>query len=314
MLVSFFVAVLLSLDTCSDCSCVGRDVKLCVPHAALERSTLDREGQGMKAKHEAAAIASLEAIAALTQQHSNAPSAKVAETLAAALEHESWSVRQRAAELLGPPQHAEIGLEALVRALADTKQHFSRTAAELRALDTKLAGKLPDKRREVLDAERKACEERKVALAKWRRTLSARLALFPDDRAVDAILASTSRNLVLNSDVALVRLGNKKAVRALQESFDNGDKNIADIEKELANRDAARGNRPKTLGEAMEGLVVARMQEARLLAQNELMAAFAERGLSSPGPGAYTSAWKKWIDQNLGAFPEHLPGVSGAAW
>ena len=82
MLAALFLAAVLSLDTCADCSSTGRDVKLCEPHALEERSTLTRESSGLKSKQSAAVIASLEAIAALTKPHTNAPSAKVAQALA----------------------------------------------------------------------------------------------------------------------------------------------------------------------------------------------------------------------------------------
>jgi hypothetical protein len=314
MLAALFVTVVLGLDVCSTCASTGRDVKLCEPHAALERATLDREKSGLKSKEPAAAVAALDAIAALTAPHANAPSPKVAQTIATGLGHESATVRRRAAELLGPPQHADVALDALVRALADTQKQAARLRTEMKALDTQLATKQTDKRRETLTAEHKSCVEETRQLSEWRRTLTARLAVFPDDRAVDAILDCTQRNLVLESDVALVQLGNKKALRALKESIEKGDLNLADLEKELAAREAERKNKPMTLGRALEERAVDQVRERLSSARRELAAAFAERKLTAPPPEADSATWTTWIDANLAAFPDSLPGVARAAW
>jgi hypothetical protein len=313
MLAALLVAAVFSLETCANCTTTARDAKLCEPHAFAERALLDREAPGLKTKEPDAAIASLEAIAALTPAHSNAPSARVVQALAAAYEHQSLRVRRRAAELTGPPQHPQAGLDALSRALADTEKQAKKLGNEVKSLDNQLSGKLTDKRRATLTEERKACGERSSELVQWRKALMAQLTKYPDDRAVDAILASTHRNLLLNSDVELVRLGSKKAIRGLIESIDKGDENMAKVEEEFAERQAARKGLT-TVGSALEEMTVERMRASLVDARRELKAAFAERGLVPPTPEDGSTTWKKWIEENMDAFPDRLPGIQGAAW
>jgi hypothetical protein len=48
--------------------------------------------------------------------------------------------------------------------------------------------------------------------------------------------------------------------------------------------------------------------------EQTLIDGFPERGLTPPDPGTSAARWRLWIEENIEAFPEHLPGVSDPAW
>jgi len=304
----------LSFESCSACSTVGRIVKLCEPHAAQERAALTREGTRLGSKDAAARMAALDVLAALTEAHTNAPSARVAERLASALDDGDLGVRSHATSLLGPPQHALVSLDALVDALARIGKEHASLNDEYDELSEKLRRKLSDKRRVDLLADLEACDERRTALVQWRLELVDRLATFPDDRAVDAILAHTHRNLLTGGDEALVRLGNRAAVRALAESFAGCDGNLATAEKEAADWKARASPGTTTAGVALTQMALENLRASSARVRQNLVTLLAERGLSAPGMNASSAVWRTWIDENIQAFPEHLPGLSSPAW
>lgn len=303
----------LSLQSCPFCATEGRVVRLCEPHSTEERSALARERKRLDSKDPAARIAALEALAALTESHRNAPSERVAVRIASALGDEDFAVRSRAARLLGRPQHALTCLDALVEALGRTVQEHDSANAEYEKLGSKLRGKLSDKRRADLVADRKTCDELRRALGRWRLELVERLANFLDDRAVDAILAHTHRNLLTGGDVALLRLGNQKAVRALAESFEGCDRNLEIVAREAADWQA-RAPGLMTAGLALALKVQEDLKALSVSVRQDLVTLLVERGLKPPDVGASSAVWRTWIDQNIQAFPEHLPGLSAPAW
>ncbi len=314
MLATLISFALFSFGSCSTCATTGRDVRLCAAHAAEERAVLGREGLRLGSKDLATQIAALDALAALTEAHANAPSAQVAERIASALDDTSFELQTHAASLLGPPQHAVISLEALVEALAHAKKEQLPLNVEYDALNGKLAGKLQDKRRAELRAALKSCDDRRVALGRWRHFLVARLALFKDDRSVDAILAHTFRNLLSGDGDTLLLLGNRNAVRALIESFSACDRDLMNADKQLAEQKSARKDQSRTLGDALAEVAVENMHKASTAARQALITSFAARGLTAPAADADSATWKKWIEQNLESFPDHLPGITSPAW
>jgi hypothetical protein len=303
----------LSLESCVACSIVGRAVNLCEPHEAEELAALERESTRLKSKDAATRMAALDALAALVASHTNAPSARVAKRIASSLDDDDIEVRSHCTSLLGRPQHALVSLDALMDALARSTREHGPLNAEYDALSDKLRGKLSDKRRADLQADREACNERRRALARWRRELVDRLATFPDDRAVNAILAHTHRNLLTGGDGALVRLGNRTAVRALAESIAGCERNRALVQKEVDDW-KARAIPGTTLGMALAQKALEELQAADFRARQELITLFAERGLTAPGTSANSAVWRAWIEENIRAFPEHLPGLSSPAW
>lgn len=308
MLASFLV-LLLALDTCADCTLSGLDTTLCEPHAGEERTAFNRERSHLSSKDPAVRVQALDALAALTTSHANAPSSRVAERIASLLEDDDFAVREHAAALLGPPQHALACLEALTGALAGLKREWEPLNVEADKLSSKLGGKLSDQKRASLVKDLQACNEKRKRLSAWRRAMMARLAHFPDDRAVDAILVHTHRNLLGGGEVALVQLGNRSSVGALAESIVASERDLVEAERQLAREESGT----VTLARAMKLNAFAEMVVLHAQSLEELRLAFAEHGLTAP-EGAETEAWTAWIAEQTSAFPEHLPGLSSPAW
>lgn len=305
-------AVLVSFESCSACSTSGRNVELCVVHAAEEiaveeeLAAFEREGGRLATKDPAGYVVVLDKLAALTEGHTNAPSERVVRLIAAGLEHESFEVRTHVAGLLGRPQHAQASLKALVTALAKIKPELATLQTKIDALIKKWLKSDQGN----LD-EAKACAARRTALTHWRHALIERISTFPDNEAVDAILAHTDRNLLTGDEGALVRLGNRKAMRSLIDSFLACDRDMAEV-AENAERLYPRAQ--TTLRQALALHLVEDKQTAFSKARAELETLLAERGMTPPHAFANTADWIKWIEENIQAFPERLPGLSSPAW
>jgi hypothetical protein len=288
-------------------------VKLCEPHAAAEQAAFTEEGRLLVSKHAVERMKALNALAALTEAHTNAPSARVAKRIASALDDGDMEVRTYALGLLCRPQHARASLDALVDALARTKREQDTLTADCGSLWGRLLAKSSEKGRAELGVEFWACIERREALGRWRLALLDRLATFPDDRAVEAILEHTHRNLLLGGDEALVQLGSRKAIRALIESFEGCDRNLDVARKKVeAWKAGYRGWR--THGSALSEEALGNLHERYVRVREGLVTRFAEHGLIAPPAMADTAVWCAWIEKNLDVFPERLPGLASPAW
>jgi len=297
--------------SCAGCSVDGAKVVLCGVHAADERTVLAREGVRVRSGDEAEALAAMDAIAALTLAHPDAPSPQVVETIAEGLSStQSPKVRARAVELLGPPQHARASLDVLLPAFVQTDRDASgiideEMAADMRGylalLDVTLGlldgTGVPKADRQKFEKAKKEAKELRETLAKAtpnlevRSALLHRLAGFADDRVVGAILRSTSA-LSFEGIDALLLLGNRPAIehvlkvlKAWQEAPRTG-------EEKLVERFETRCRR---LQEKLRDLAI-------------------RKGLV-PCPdagGTPYEAWMRWWRSNRSAFPERLQGVTSA--
>jgi hypothetical protein len=304
MLASALLAATLVLENCSACLVRGQEVVLCSPHAAEDRVVITREAKRVRSGDGDQSIAALEAIAALTRAHENAPSPRVVKALAAGLQHESLAVRRRAAELLGPPQHATDALRTLLAALKDLDAEVRATNEELRRA---LAGFGPAKPKKgskkdgidlkelegVLRATNESLEAttRGLQALGRRAVLAERLGDFPDDRVVEALVLSEEISASDAGTRSLLLLGSRPAIEAVLSSLESWEARPAPTEEKAHASHAARG-------ELVRGGL------ATLAARNGL-----------PLPDSPTHAgWQAWWRTHGSTFPAALPGIRGPVW
>lgn len=319
MFTTVCLGFVLAFDTCATCSLEGQDARLCDAHAAEERKVSVRESARLRAKDEAGRIAALDALAALTQPHENAPSAKVVSLIASALDDDSFAVREHATGLLTKPQNAESVLSALAQALSAAEKQRKLLDDALRKARERLRQEhLPDARRTALAHEETAAAENLGALMHWRTALLERLAAIPDDRAVAAICEHTPRDLGVKGSEVLVRIGSRAAMDAFVAGLKPWELELARLQKaidEFAKDPKAPENRKNSLGmTALEGERMM-LEISGRLTLGEVGVHFAKQQIAPPmtmGIGA-DAEWSHWLQENLGLFPEHLPGVT-AAW
>ena len=111
-----------ALDECEAC----KPKKLCVEHAEREREVISEREPELESEDPAERTAALRALAALSEDHANAPSKEAARLLSAALEDESLTVRAVAAELLARGQDPETAVGGLVGLLEDIQRGLGR--------------------------------------------------------------------------------------------------------------------------------------------------------------------------------------------
>lgn len=291
MIAALVLAVLLTLDVCDACRVEAGVVHLCAPHASSEKKALTACGKGLRAKGEPQRVAALEALAAETEKHVNAPTTKVVELLARGTTDESFVVRTRAVELLGPPQHGPAALEALLVTLRELDQEMKRWLKEREKLDLELGSESQMK----AQMERfLSSNESHAVLRAWGDAIVAQLARFPDDAAVDGIVGSSWGLASPGAGRALLALGSAPAVRGAVLKLTGMQEGFA---RRTGSRDAAK-----------------EAQELRAL-HDELAAFAASRSLPAPAwSAAPADAWKSWLAEHESAFAEHLPGVRSPAW
>lgn len=325
MLPALVLTLLQGLAPCPACSVEGKEAHLCAPHADEEKQVLARAAKRSGSKDPDERAAALDELARLTHAHANAPSRRVAERLCSAFDDDSYAVRRHAAELLGPPQHAEAALSGLLEALRSAENERLRLEKERQKLRTKQAGS--PRPRESQMAQLKSAEAENVAqgaaLLLWRAAVLEQLGTLPDDRVVDAILELTPRDLALGGNEALLRLGRRDGLEALVESLRVFEERLVAAEKEVAEQEQQllllkQGDRPKAVLDGSEYLLMLACKElADVKAAGdahlpELVRIADERGLG-PAPALGTrphAPWKTWLAAHLAAAPTHLTGVS----
>jgi hypothetical protein len=288
MLAVLVLAGLLSLDVCDACRVDGTAVLLCTPHASAEEKALAKCAKGLRSKREAERSAALEKLAALTNAHANAPSPRIVEMLARGTQDDSYVVRTRAVELLGPPQHGPAALAALLAALREHEQEMGAGMKERGKLDLRPGN-------EAQMAKLLEINQRYTLVRAWGGAIVVQLGEFPDDAAVDAILGTTWARHAPRAQRGLLALGSVSAVR--------GAVTI------LEGVESSYERRPEALRDADE--------HTRTLRElHDDLAAFARaRDLPAPAWSAAPAAgWTAWLGEHEQRFPTSLPGVRSPAW
>lgn len=299
------------LDTCPACLVREKEVVLCAPHAAEDREVVTRELKRVRSKNEEEQIAALEAIAALTRAHQNAPSPRVVKALAVGLDQDSLVVQATAGSLLGPPQHALDALDLLLDRLDRADRELAKILAEQRRLREKVPQPEPirapygskqywDELGEQLQRGTKeslklsAVLSRAHAAVGLKSILVLALAEFPDDRAVAAVLRSEELLATDAGTVSLFALGSRPAVAtALAAAARWHAEPVPEDEKAREHR----ATRARFFQQALEELAQ-------------------ERGLL-PCPVASElplTEWQAWLERHRAALPESLPGLRSPVW
>ena len=300
MLAVLLLMVLARPDRCEVCAVRDQVAVLCPPHAAEEREVLSRETKRLRSKDEAERLAALEAIAALTRAHENAPSSRVVTTLALGLRSATPAVRSRSAELLGPPQHATEAMRVLLDALGDVDREIAKAWKEALKAIEKMNGrdvtKMNAKQLKKLAKESGDAGGLLAGMLESQATktvLVTRLAAFRDDRVVAAIVRSEETSVSDEGAFTLLALESRGAIEAVLDHLGRWEVTpVRDSEE-------ARQNHEKRGQVLKEGLA--------MLA--------GRRGLPVPevSQGAHL-AWSNWWREHVASFPATLPGVRSPAW
>jgi hypothetical protein len=306
------------LDTCPACILAGNEVKLCETHLAEEHSVLAQQSRRLRSKDEAERMSALDAVAALTHAHLNAPSERVVDVIASSLEDDSYAVRRHATELLGRPQNADAVLAAMSKAISLAETERKDLDQQESKIRKKAESKLKDKARADLEMDLADCAKKRDVLLAWRAKILDQLALIPDDRAVEIIRGQTPRDLVLGGNEALARLGSLGAMHGVVESIEAWDKKLSEIKKRISDQK----DDPKADGNQMTTLGMTRLefeyQTARLpgmVVFTDVSKTLLERGILPPTMlEGHHQEWREWVEQHPELFPEHLPGVHSPAW
>ena len=340
MIATLLAAGTLAIQTCASCTLAKDHARLCAPHAEEERAAFARARKALVSKLETERVAALEALSRLTGAHVNAPSEKVARRIADALADESDAVRERAANLLGPPQHALVCLDSLLEALSAAERQMERLRKDEKSLRKKSTGPRPsEKERKQLDADLASNERAQESLLAWRRTVLARLGLFRDERVV-SVLRDLARPVIdapakaretedaleafleleeareklpsaMDLNAPLVRLGNREAVQTVIE-------NLTALQAEVADLERSRSSLSGTTVVGLKNMTEARLRQLRESAERttqEIASALSERASSAPPPERFQpSTLLEWLEKNVESFPERLPGIDSPAW
>ena len=300
----------LALDVCSACTVAGRGAQLCAAHAAEEAAVLAEQGRKLETGDESERCAALDAVAELTQAHTNAPSERVVQRLAAALDDASLVVRTAATRLLGRPQNGPATLDALVDALRSSSPEALRLAKREKSLRARLEGEhyVENKKRILIELDE--IDERTAALSAWRLVVVEQLSRMPDDRAVAALGAVPWDDKWIDFGAAWLRLGSRPALDDLVDSLRAWDAEVQEFE--------ARITRLKAREPLDAALIERDLDERRQRASEtrlRLISLLSERGLVAPEvKKPLHPAWSRWVQENAASFPPHLPGVAEAAW
>jgi hypothetical protein len=120
---------------CAACRVDPRRAILCAAHTEAEWSTLREARAALHSKEAAERIRALERVAALTQEHQNAPSVQVARFLADGLSDPSLEVRTRALELIVDGQHKKEAAKGVVRGLDEALRTWRELDVRLTETD-----------------------------------------------------------------------------------------------------------------------------------------------------------------------------------
>lgn len=334
------------IEECDACSPLP-NLELCAPHYTEELEGLSRWKQQLDSKDESERIEALEAVAALTSSHTNAPSPRVAELLALRVEDEVSAVRVRAIELLVESQHPPIALSTILKAIPSVKSEQEKLNKQLQdstkgQSKKKVGGNSKEEMLASIEAMQKAIEEQQALVQEMIEVDSVFSALvkglgrLPDDRAV-SMLVKLHKGLktgVASPHLfqAFLDIGSEDCVSRAITDFKNNEKRISDYEKSIKKKATERlPKAPRTwqgTKDAWERQAETRRQlQLEMMEQNlpkmtedmqtkhELLSTFAvSRGLPS-GPAWEAEPykeWASWFRQNKALLPESAGTLVGS--
>jgi hypothetical protein len=320
MLAALFLTWFQVGEPCAACSTAGKEVRVCAPHAEEERKVFASAGRSLSSRDSAERIAGLEELARLTFTHVNAPSKRLAERLASALDDDSLEVRKRAAELLGPPQNAVVAMGALLGAFKASEGERDKVQKRQQRLVERQRGpQSPDgKKLKELKLEEGECARQLEALVGWRSVLLGQLVRFPDERVVDAILKEP-RGFDFGGNEALAQLGTQRAWTGVVASIGAWEQELIGWESMLRNMEGAVSGYSKDLQDAFLGVFREQVEKVRAAGAAHLpeLARLAREHQLGPTPERNErrhEEWERWLANNRAAMLEKLPGVNSPVW
>lgn len=114
-------------DICEECG-TGR---VCKSHRSHDKAEISKLKDDLASESAETRIAALRKVAALAEEHENAPSKEAAEVLVAALEDEKLIVQHQAFKLLAEGQHPETAVRGYVDRIKWFKSHMWTLVADM---------------------------------------------------------------------------------------------------------------------------------------------------------------------------------------
>lgn len=326
---------------CDDCQPLP-DSKLCTSHESDEVELISKLRPKLDSTEERVRILALKRIAALTREHSNAPSIRVAELLASRAESESTQVRVRAISLLGDGQHPEVAVKETLRIVGKVQSQAVEVEGSFRKImesgEPTANPNSPGQDVEDVIAkleERKAVIESLMELESLREALIRSMGGLRDDRVTKMLLqmeAVDAEYLGVSSiHDALLAHGTQAGVRRVIEAFRDWEADEKKTRKDLEKARKQRAPRPprdwksselawKNEFDRKQRLKVMVLESGLLLSSGaskercKALQDFASKQGLPSGPTWSEKPylpWKRWLKEHFDAFPKelgHLPG------
>lgn len=190
-------------DICEDC----RQGKACKSHRALDKAEIKRLGPELESEDKEVRLKALGEVAALSEEHENAPTKEAAEVLVRALEDDQLVVQRAAFQWLASGQHPETAVTGYVARLKWFQGNMWSLVADMTGPGGKhgSAGEAMDVLETAVGVGKELRDDRVVT------ALSGLLNAFPTEMRGEPIAMSASR--------ALLYLGTKDAVEAVIKQF-----------------------------------------------------------------------------------------------
>ena len=309
--------VRLPADDCSDCVPGARAAKLCPPHLEAEKEGLEACQAVLKKGDAVARLAALRELAALTEAHANAPSPRVAKTLARGLKDEAPGVVLISIELLGD-QHPGAAIDAyadfgkdLIKAFEKANKQASSLNHDIRMRELSADGATKGsarKRQREDQQELRDLEEQLGELERIAEALGPRLGALRDDRIARVLVELSEQTWNEPVAAALSRMGTRAAAERLHEDLDTFLFLYGSAERfrDLVEEDADRF--PDTNPEEHRERAAQLERQAR--AHHDLLTALAtEAGLTEGLPefsSGARKAWDAWYEASHKELPRSV--------
>jgi hypothetical protein len=285
----------------------GRD-RLCEPHALREAEVLKETRSALKSKAFAEREQALETIAALTLEHTNVPSKKVAQALASRKSDEALLIRSKVVELLSKGQHHETAVATVVRALKDAEKRWE----DLDAVLLELAEEYADGRATFDPKRTQAFNEHREAMGYLTTTLSA-LGRLQDEAAEEALIRfldryvdRSPRLIMVIACTALLDLGTQRAASTVVDYLVELEQRIAD---HSLDNEYGLERVPNTLGGLVIGMVLPADEKSWGLIAQALDDAIQAREPSFTPDAEFGNAarWQQWLETHPQFFAQGFP-------
>jgi hypothetical protein len=326
-------------EVCAACSMADETARLCAAHEQAESAALARFAADIGGADSERAMAALEALAALTSAHDNAPSERVARALARGLESEDLGVRRTALRLLRNGQHQATArsavMEAARRCPADAlayRKALEKQQAKLEKRPSPDSADLEDVRKSLEEMTQgfesmRAAQALQLEHGEYAIELAEALAL-GNDAELDLLLrlADALKELGFLRDrlvAALLLQGRQDAVARAVDVLEVWDLSQRAAKEELTRLERERREQERRAGDDAAGRIALaagsrslESQRARVEASaaagralhDAFVAGVRARGLDGAPEwnGEPLKAWRAWLQRNRAKLPKRI--------